>query len=48
MRDILYPRPNRFKFYRDSLFFVGFMAFLAVVGFCATVNILIDSGYTKS
>jgi cation-transporting ATPase 13A2 len=45
VRDILYPRPSKFKFYRDSLIFVGVMAMLAVVGFMMTLPVMIRQGY---
>jgi cation-transporting P-type ATPase 13A2 len=44
VRDILYPRATKFKFYEDSLTFVGAMAFVAILGFCATLPILIKIG----
>jgi P-type E1-E2 ATPase len=37
VRDILYPKPTKFKFHRDSLIFVGTMAILAVIGFFITL-----------
>lgn len=42
VRDILYPKPNKFKFYRDSLIFVAVMALLAIIGFCMTLPVMID------
>lgn len=42
VRDILYPKPNRFKFYRDSLFFVGAMALVAIFGFSLTLPSMIN------
>jgi cation-transporting ATPase 13A2 len=45
VRDILYPKPTKFKFYRDSLYFVGGMAIIAVLGFCATLKFMIAFGY---
>lgn len=42
VRDILYPRPSKFKFYRDSMIFVAVMALLAVVGFCFTMPVMIS------
>jgi len=44
VRDILYPRETKFKFYRDSLVFVGFMAMVAIFGFIGTVPTLIKLG----
>jgi cation-transporting ATPase 13A2 len=46
VRDILYPRPSKFRFYRDSLIFVGIMAILAVVGFCCTLPAMIAQEYS--
>lgn len=46
VRDILYPRPNKFKFYRDSMIFIASMAIFALVGFCATIKILINFDYS--
>lgn len=48
VRDILYPRETKFKFYRDSLVFVAAMAMVAVVGFCFTVPKLIELGTETS
>jgi cation-transporting ATPase 13A2 len=45
VRDILYPRPSKFKFYRDSMIFVAAMAVLAVVGFCFTLPVMIAQDY---
>lgn len=45
MRDILYPKPTKFKFYRDSLYFVSVMACIAVCGFCATLPSMLSFGY---
>lgn len=44
MRDILYPRETKFKFYKDSLVFVGAMALVGIIGFSATVPTLINQG----
>ena len=41
VRDILYPRDTKFKFYRDSLIFVGIMGFVGVLGFFLTLPSLI-------
>ena len=45
VRDILYPKPTKFKFYRDSLIFVGGMAILAVIGFTITLPAMISQEY---
>jgi cation-transporting ATPase 13A2 len=42
IRDILYPRPHRFSFYRDSLLYMVVFAVLAVIGFCASIKTMID------
>jgi cation-transporting ATPase 13A2 len=42
VRDILYPRQSKFKFYRDSLIFVACMALLAFLGFCITLPVMIS------
>ncbi len=42
VRDILYPKPNKFKFYQDSLKFIFGMGLLAVLGFCATLPFMIS------
>jgi len=44
VRDILYPKETKFKFYRDSLIFVGVMAIVGVGGFLATLPRLIELG----
>ena len=41
IRGILYPRPIKFKFYEESYVFVAAMALVAVLGFCATIPLLI-------
>jgi cation-transporting ATPase 13A3/4/5 len=45
IRDILYPRPNRFSFYRDSLLYVGIFLGLAVIGWAVSIQKLIDLGF---
>ena len=44
VRDILYPRPTKFKFYQDSLTFVGVMALVGILGFLGTLPVLIKNG----
>jgi cation-transporting ATPase 13A2 len=46
VRDILYPKPTKFKFYRDSLIFVAGMAVLAVIGFFITMPAMIKQNYS--
>lgn len=41
VRDILYPKAIKFKFYDDGMKFVAIMAMIAVLGFCAICPILI-------
>ncbi len=45
VRDILYPKPSKFKFYRDSMRFIFGMGSLAVLGFMFTLKLMIDQGY---
>jgi cation-transporting ATPase 13A3/4/5 len=45
VRDILYPRPNNFKFYRDSMLFVLMLGIIAVIGFLSIIKNLLDAGY---
>ncbi len=42
IRDILYPKPNRFSFHKDSLLYMCVFAFFAVVGFCASIKPMLD------
>lgn len=44
VRDILYPRPNKFKFYQDSLKFIFVMGIIAIIGFLTTLPMLIKAG----
>jgi cation-transporting P-type ATPase 13A2 len=48
VRDILYPKETKFKFYQDSLIFVAAMAAVGVVGFLATLPQLINLGTTTA
>ncbi len=36
VRDILYPKPSKFRFYEDSLKFVFGMGVIAIIGFAVT------------
>lgn len=45
IRSIMYPKPNKFKFYEDSLKFIGFLAFLTVLGFAVTIPRMIYLEY---
>jgi cation-transporting P-type ATPase 13A2 len=38
VRDILYPKPVNFKFYRESVYFVFAMAVVALIGFAFSFN----------
>jgi len=42
VRDILYPKPNKFKFYRDSYIFVACLAMVAIIGFIVTIPFMIS------
>ncbi|KAI8924811.1 hypothetical protein BC831DRAFT_463710 [Entophlyctis helioformis] len=41
VRSILFPRPNKFKFYEDSFRFIGVLALIAGLGFLATLYFFI-------
>lgn len=45
VRDILYPRPNKFKFYRDSMLFLLVMGCIAFLGFLSAIPVMIKQGY---
>lgn len=47
VRDILYPRPTKFKFYNDSLTFVACMALVGIIGFASTLPVLINIGLDR-
>lgn len=44
VRSMLFPKPNGFKFYRDSFRFIGFLACIAGVGFCASAYNFVNLG----
>lgn len=44
VRDILYPKEIKFKFYEDGMKFVAIMASIAVLGFCCICPILVIKG----
>ena len=48
VRSIMYPKPNKFKFYEDSLKFIGFLALLTLVGFIVTIPRMIYLDYEGS
>ncbi|KAJ2992757.1 hypothetical protein HDV02_002869 [Globomyces sp. JEL0801] len=37
VRSMLFPRPNTFKFYRDSFRFIGVLAMISFIGFLASL-----------
>lgn len=41
VRAILFPKPTRFKFYSDSIKFIGFLALVALLGFLISLDSLI-------
>lgn len=45
IRDILYPRPNRFSFYRDSLLYMVVFAIMALGGYGASINAFMDAEF---
>mmetsp|Transcript_11776 Transcript_11776/g.11735 ORF Transcript_11776/g.11735 Transcript_11776/m.11735 type:complete len:187 (+) Transcript_11776:572-1132(+) len=47
IKSILYPKPNRFSFYADSMKFVGVLSILPVIGFLATLHISLKYLATK-
>jgi cation-transporting P-type ATPase 13A2 len=48
VRDILYPKPSKFKFYEDSLKFVFGMGMIALVGFAATFKYMLDQNFSTA
>jgi len=44
VRSMLFPRPNKFRFYRDSFRFIGVMAIIACLGFCISIVNFINLG----
>jgi cation-transporting ATPase 13A3/4/5 len=46
IRSIMFPKPTKFKFYRDSMRFVGFLALFALCGFVYTVAMFSYFGAT--
>ncbi|KAJ3081881.1 hypothetical protein HK102_002077, partial [Quaeritorhiza haematococci] len=37
VRSMLFPRPNKFKFYRDSFRFIGVLCMIAILGFFSSL-----------
>ncbi|KAJ2093025.1 hypothetical protein IW138_000739 [Coemansia sp. RSA 986] len=46
VRSILFPRPNKFKFYEDSFRFIGVLAIIAIIGFIASFSNFLRLGIT--
>jgi cation-transporting ATPase 13A3/4/5 len=44
IRSMLYPKPNTFKFYRDSFRFIGVLAVIALLGFLISLYFFIKLG----
>eukprot|EP00834_Sanchytrium_tribonematis_P001862 NODE_49_length_31687_cov_0.791123.p4 type:complete len:753 gc:universal NODE_49_length_31687_cov_0.791123:2-2260(+) len=44
IRSILHPKPQSFKFYKDSIIFVMFLAFIAFLGFLFTIYQFTNQG----
>lgn len=45
IRDILYPKPNRFSFYKDSLLYLLVFFFMAIIGYCSAIEALKEDDY---
>lgn len=46
IRDILYPRPNRFNFWRDSLIYIVLYCVFTIIGFGVSIPWMKDQGYS--
>jgi len=44
VRSILYPKPNKFKFYEDSMKFIAVLAVIAICGFCVCLPYQLHMG----
>ena len=44
IRSILFPKPNKFKFYQDSLKFIIVLALFSLIGFAVSLPIQIQQG----
>lgn len=42
VRGILYPRPNKFKFYTDSYKFIAVLALISFIGFLASIPAFLE------
>lgn len=48
IRSMLFPKPTGFKFYEDSFKYIGFMTFIAFIGFIYSTYNFIQLGIDKS
>ncbi|KAJ2235116.1 hypothetical protein IWW45_002868, partial [Coemansia sp. RSA 485] len=48
IRSILFPRPNKFKFYEDSFRFIGVLAVIALLGFLASIGNFLRLGLSAN
>ena len=48
VRSMLFPKPTGFKFYRDSMRFIGVLAGVAGLGFCASAVQFVRLGVSAS
>lgn len=48
IRDILYPRPSRFSFWRDSLIYIGMFFAITIIGFGFSVPAMKEQDYEDS
>ena len=48
IRSILFPKPMGFKFYQDSMKFMGFMFLLSLCGMIYTIYMYISRGVSVS
>lgn len=47
VRSMLFPKPTGFKFYRDSMRFIGVLAGVALLGFCASAVQFVRLGVSR-
>ena len=45
IRSIMYPKPNKFKFYEDSMKFIAFLSMLTFLGFAVCLPRMIELEY---
>lgn len=48
VRSMLFPKPMGFKFYRDSIRFIGVLAAMAGLGFCASAVQFVRLGVSRA